>query len=233
MFQGKKKAVTFSFDDGVTQDKRLIELLDRYGLKGTFNLNSGRLDEAKKLFLGGVTVSHVKPRAEEIAGIYKGHEIAAHSVSHPSLRTLSREEVIREVEQDCDTLSGLAGYEVVGFAYPGGDHCVDGDVVRAVREGTRVKYARRTTATGRFDLPEDWIDFYPTIQCCEFDRLNALAEEFIRMTPDSPKLFYVWGHSFEFDANEDGWGRFERFCRRISGREDTFYGTNLQCLPEE
>ena len=34
------KYVTFSFDDGVTQDKRLIELLNKYGLKATFNLNS-------------------------------------------------------------------------------------------------------------------------------------------------------------------------------------------------
>lgn len=40
-FNGKKKAITFSYDDGVTQDIRLIELLDKYGLKCTFNLNSG------------------------------------------------------------------------------------------------------------------------------------------------------------------------------------------------
>ena len=83
MFQGKMKAVTFSFDDGVTQDKRLIEIFDRYGLKCTFNINSGRLDEAKKLLLGEVTVSHVKPRAQEIAAIYKNHEIAGHTLSHP------------------------------------------------------------------------------------------------------------------------------------------------------
>lgn len=41
MWNGKKKAVTFSFDDGVTQDIRLIEIFNKYGLKGTFNLNSG------------------------------------------------------------------------------------------------------------------------------------------------------------------------------------------------
>ena len=35
-----KKAVTFSYDDGVTQDIRLIELLNKYHLKCTFNLNS-------------------------------------------------------------------------------------------------------------------------------------------------------------------------------------------------
>ena len=42
MFHGKFKAVTFSYDDGVSQDVRLIALLDKYGLKATFNLNSER-----------------------------------------------------------------------------------------------------------------------------------------------------------------------------------------------
>ena len=29
MWNGKKKAVTFSFDDGVTQDIRLVEILNK------------------------------------------------------------------------------------------------------------------------------------------------------------------------------------------------------------
>lgn len=41
MWNGKKKAVTFSYDDGVTQDRRLVEMMNTYGVKGTFNLNSG------------------------------------------------------------------------------------------------------------------------------------------------------------------------------------------------
>ena len=45
--QGKKKAVTFSYDDGTVQDVRLIELLDKYGLKSTFNLCSGWLPKHK------------------------------------------------------------------------------------------------------------------------------------------------------------------------------------------
>ena len=38
---GLAKALTFSYDDGVEQDIRLVEILDKYGMKGTFNLNSG------------------------------------------------------------------------------------------------------------------------------------------------------------------------------------------------
>ena len=42
MYPGKKfKALTFSFDDGVVQDQKLIDIFNRNGLKGTFNLNTG------------------------------------------------------------------------------------------------------------------------------------------------------------------------------------------------
>ncbi len=38
------KYLTFSYDDGVTQDIRLIELFNKYGMKATFNINSGLLE---------------------------------------------------------------------------------------------------------------------------------------------------------------------------------------------
>lgn len=37
---GKCKAATFSYDDGVKADIKLIKIFDKYGVKGTFNLNS-------------------------------------------------------------------------------------------------------------------------------------------------------------------------------------------------
>ena len=112
----KMKAVTFSYDDGVTQDQRLIALFDRYGLKCTFNLNSGLLGKAGMLVRENVTVAHVKPRPEEIRAIYAGHEIAAHTLTHPRLKELDDAEIVRQVEEDRLALSELAGYEVVGMA---------------------------------------------------------------------------------------------------------------------
>lgn len=38
---GRAKALTLSYDDGVQQDHRLISILNRHGLKCTFNINSG------------------------------------------------------------------------------------------------------------------------------------------------------------------------------------------------
>ena len=230
MFNGKMKAVTFSYDDGITQDRKLVSILDRYGLKATFNINSGVLGTSSALYWNDYTISHVKPRACEVEKIYKGHEIAVHTLTHPSLKTLPDEEVIRQVEEDRVRLSELAGYDVVGMAYPGGTGCMDDRVVRLIRENTGVRYARTTTDTGNFDTQTDLLRFDPTVyHLCGWGKLYSLAEEFLAMKPETPKLFYIWGHAYEFDFRDD-WNRFEDFCRFISGKDDIFYGTNKEVL---
>ena len=231
-FNSKMKAVTFSFDDAVTQDARLIGIFDKYGLKCTFNLNSRRLNEAKILEVNGRSVAWAKPKPEELARIYKDHEIASHTLSHPNLSTRSKKEIIREVEKDRIALSEIAGYEVVGFAYPGGTGCVDEDVTETVRKDTGVKYARTTTATGSFELPKDLYMLDPTVHHSDMDRMFELGKEFLALKPDSPKLFYIWGHAYELDAYDGAWERFDDFCRMISGKDDIFYGTNTECLRE-
>ena len=100
MFQGKLKAITFSYDDAVTQDQRLIEIFNKYGMKCTFNLNSALLGKSNGLVRKDVTVAHVKPRICEIEKIYRGHEVAGHTLTHPDLTALSDADVIREVEED-------------------------------------------------------------------------------------------------------------------------------------
>ena len=230
MFNGKMKAVTFSYDDGVTQDQRLIKILDRYGLKCTFNLNSGLLGRPGSLIREDVTVAHVKPRACEVRGIYEGHEIAVHTLTHPALSHLSDEDVVREVEEDRIALSELAGYEVVGMAYPGGTHVMNEHVADLIRTRTGVKYARTTTSTHNFDLQQNLHIFNPTVyHHIEWDKLFELGEKFISLKTDVPQIYYIWGHAYEFDIHGD-WERFEEFCRLISGRADIFYGTNREVL---
>ena len=57
-----------------------------------------------------------------------------------------------------------------------------------------------------------------------------MAEDFISLETDSPKIFYIWGHSFEFDYEPKSWNRFEELCKLVSGKEDIFYGTNKEIL---
>lgn len=232
MFQGKMKAVTFSYDDGVTQDRRLMEIFNKYGLKATFNLNSGLLGTAGSLVRENVTIAHAKPRAEEVRAIYAGHEIAAHTLTHPSLKTLPDEEIIRQVEEDRLALSELAGYEVVGMAYPNGTAYIDDRTVEVIRRHTGIRYARTTTSTGNFNRQTNLLEFNPTVyHHNHWEEMFCLAEEFLVLKPEEPKLFYIWGHAYEFDIYND-WGKMEDFCRLISGKDDIFYGTNRETLLE-
>ena len=227
-FYGKKKAITFSYDDGVTQDERLISLFNKYGLKCTFNVNSGFLGHPGELLREGVHVRHDKIAPDRLRAVYEGHEVATHSVTHPYLTRLSDEEVIREIEEDRIRLSELLGYEVVGHAYPMGD--CDRRVADLLRDHTGVKYARTVTSTHNFDIQTDMHLFNPTVyHHREMDEMFRLGEEFLSLKTDEPKLFYIWGHAYEFDIHDD-WKRFEDFLEMISGRDDIFYGTNKDCL---
>ena len=230
MFDGKMKAITFSYDDGVTQDQRLITLFNKYGLKATFNLNSGRLGSSGRLIREEVTVAHVKPRPQEIKNIYKGHEVAAHTVTHPFLPDMSDDEIIEQVEKDRIALSELVEYEVKGFAYPGGGTNFNERVADVIRNNTGVKYCRTTVSSGNFEPQEDLFVFKPTVyHHAEFDKLFHLGEKFVNLKTDKPQIFYIWGHAYEFDIH-NSWDRFEEFLKIISGKEDIFYGTNSEVL---
>ena len=100
MFAGKMKALTFSYDDGVLQDKRLIDIFNKYNLKATFNLNSERFGLEGQLIRGGKQINHTKVNAQDVKTIYGGHEVAAHTLTHPNLCKLEKEEIMRQVEQD-------------------------------------------------------------------------------------------------------------------------------------
>ena len=232
MFQGKMKALTFSYDDGVTQDRRLIAILDRYGLKGTFNLNSGLFTAAHAFYdeAKNITFPHVCLRASEVAQVYGGHEVAVHTKTHPMLNRLTDEQIIEEVEEDRIALSALAGYDIHGMAYPVGSCAVDDRVTEVIRKHTGVRYSRTTTDTHNFDLPDDPLLLHPTVRHADKQAAEALADRFLALTPDKPQLFCIWGHAYELDRDDD-WEWFEAFCRRISGRDDIFYGTLSQILP--
>ena len=231
MWNGKLKAITFSYDDGVTQDIRLTQLFHKYNLKATFNLNSELLGHHRILLRDGVYVSHYKIDPTDVRFVYEGHEIAAHTLTHPSLPKIEDDaEIVRQVEEDRLKLSELAGYEVVGFAYPGGGVNHNDRVAKLIRENTGIRYARTTIPTESFDRQADLYQFHPNAyHHGDFDGMVALAEQFLSLKADRPQILYIWGHAYEFDIFND-WGRFEEFCQVISGKDDIFYGTNKEVL---
>ena len=228
--QVKKKAITFSYDDGVTQDIRLIELLNKYGLKCTFNLNSELLSQKGMLIREGKRIAHYKIHAEDVKHIYEGHEVAVHTLTHPNLTQCDDKEIIRQVETDRLNLSGLVGYEVVGMAYPCGGVNNDDRVASIIKENTGVKYSRTITSNNCFDLQENLYRFNPTAYHLNFEGMMQSGREFIELKPEEPKVFYIWGHSYEMDYGADYWVKLEEFFKLISNKEDIFYGTNKEVL---
>lgn len=215
-----KKYFTLSYDDGVKQDARFAELINRYGLKCTFNLNSGLIPEKYSPESPYLTLSEMKR-------VYAGHEIATHALTHPHLEELSYEEVCREIREDRQNLEKWTGASVTGHAYPFGTY--NDAVIKALRD-CGIRYARTCKSTLDFTPPENPLLLHPTCRHSN-PEVFRLIDRFLAAEPtDGDLLFYMWGHTYEFDWNSEGnsWEHIEEIFRRVSGRDDVEYVTNAQ-----
>ena len=220
--QWKEKALTFSYDDGNIKDRDLVELFNKYGVKGTFNLNSAKFSE------NGADYNISK---KEVRKLYKGHEVAVHTVTHPKLEGLPNSLIVKEIASDKEELEKLSGTIVQGMAYPFGTY--SDEVIKVAKE-CGIKYSRTVEAHRSFKLPksDSWLKMPATCHHAD-ERLFELAEKFVAAEPSSAYwdydgwLFYVWGHSYEFRTEED-WQRMEGFVSMVANRDDIWYATNIE-----
>ena len=215
---GKTRALTFSYDDGISQDMRLVQLFNLYGLKGTFNLNSGIQTKEHTWLNKDVLVRRMPP--ELLPELYCGHEVAVHTLTHPHLFDLPDDKLAHELAVDKRNLEEQFKQTVVGMAYPFGD--CDERIMQAVKD-QGLFYGRTTISTETFALPENPLAWKAT---CHHNnpRLMDLADEFLA-PGDDLRLFYVWGHSYEFDVDRS-WAVIEDFCEKLARRDDVWYATN-------
>ena len=210
---GKHKVLTMSYDDGKHEDRRLVELFNRYGIKGTFNVNSGLEGDPVRI-----------PQAE-YRELYKGHEIACHTVSHPTIGRCPIELVAQEVLEDRKKLEEIMGYPVRGLAYPNGSESKE---IRAMLPALGIRYGRVVGNTDGFAMPEDFLQWKAT--CHHDHNLLSLGQEFVDLHKKQYLyMMYVWGHSYEFTQNNN-WEVMEEFCRLVGGRDDIWYATNIQIV---
>ena len=218
--EGRSKALTFSYDDGVKADKKLIEIFNKYGLKGTFNLNSLLFD---------CECWHGKMDEEQTFKTYNGcrHEIALHGARHIFMDKVPLPEAVNEIVQNRVYLENKFGRIVRGLAYAYNGY--NADIINMLK-GLGVSYARTTESTHTFDIPKDWYRLNPT--CHHGDAmLEELTDKFLNKSPEDerkhrePWLFYIWGHSYEFDDNNN-WHVIENLSKRVSGRKDIWFATN-------
>lgn len=227
VFPGNKsKAFTMSYDDGTIHDRRLVEIMNRWGLRGTFNLNSAFFGKKESSPSPFGTIDTSKIEEWEVSELYAGHEIAGHGLAHASPTNVGSSTFMYETISDKANLERIAGKLVRGYAYPFGNYDrVSIDVLRLAG----YHYSRTVGETAGFELPKDFMEWHST---CHHNhpRLMELAETFC--SPDGPpfgrQLFYLWGHSYEF-ATQGTWELIERFCQYMGEHgEDIWFATNIE-----
>ena len=226
---GKAKALTFSYDDGVPQDKRLAELFDKYNMKGTFNFNCEFMREA----------NFTKEQIKEYF-LSKGHEIAVHGANHRANGNLRSIEGIRDVldcrlelEAKCDSI-------IRGMAYPDSGITLMGnfgtyEMIKQYLVELDIAYSRTLGGDNNsFMLPADFHAWMPTAHHNN-PRIMEFIDEFLKLDISTkayharrvPRLMYIWGHSYEFDRN-DNWEHMEDICKKLSNNDEIWYATNIE-----
>jgi peptidoglycan/xylan/chitin deacetylase (PgdA/CDA1 family) len=216
------RALTLSYDDGSMHDRKLIEIMSANGLKGTFNINTGLFpDQAGQWRLTG----------EEAIALYHstGNEAAVHGYKHLSLAEVDPAMATNDVLADRIALEKLTGRPVKGMAYANGSFS---DSVVEILKNCGILYSRTVVSTEKFDIPTDWLRLPATCHHAN-PRLMELAKRFIEEEPgryywsQTPRLFYLWGHSFEF-AENNNWHIIEEFASYAGNRDNVWYATNME-----
>lgn len=225
------KAVTFSYDDGVKADIRLSEIFSKYGLKATFNINSSALIEegSKRL-----SADEIKTNI-----IDRGHEVAVHGAEHmasamvsPTLCLKDAFECRRALEDTFDIIIRGMAYPDTGIRVP--DNGNSYETVKNILTYSGIVYSRTLSGdNNRFEMPRDFHAWMPTAHHNNpsllgwIEEFNSLEYSTFRTNRNAPRLMYIWGHSYEFDR-DNNWDRIEEICTKISGRDDTWYATNIE-----
>ncbi len=224
----RRKALTFSYDDAPAADRRLVAILNRHGLKGTFNLNTyGRPEtvpaDVERDDAGFPRCAVAK---DEWQTLYAGHEVALHGARHETFSSVPWPVILEDVYRNKQVLEAELRMPIRGFAYPCGtsSKTAIGD---RILQALDVAYGRVTAPSDqRFALPDDFLDWHPTSH--HNGPIDEIGREFLSATPVAdPLLCYIWGHSFEFDG-KGNWDVIERFCALVAGQPDIWYATNIE-----
>lgn len=226
---GRTKAVTLSYDDNRSEDVKLAKTLTSYGMKGTFNINSSTIGQENML-----TKDEIRKYILDA-----NHEVAVHGEFHRAPGRVRAIEGITEVLNCRLALEKEFGCIFRGMAYPDSgiqrtNNTASYESIRHYLQDLDIAYARTLGKDNNsFLLPTDWYAWMPTVH---HDNPNALqyAKEFIEMDIDHlydasrcAKLYYLWGHSFEFEQNHN-WDLLEALCECLAGHDDIWYATNIE-----
>lgn len=211
--QGKYKVMTFSYDDGKEEDRRLVNLMNQYHVKGTFHLNYGLMEQE----------GHIKK--DEIVSLYQGHEVACHTYTHPTIARCPSTNMAQEILLDREGLESIMQHPVRGLSYPNGSYS---DELIAMLPGLGIRYSRVVANSENYNLPVNPYVWQPT--CHHNHKLMELGKSFLETKkPQYLTMMYVWGHSYEF-SRDSNWNLMEDFLKMISHQEEIWYATNIEII---
>lgn len=220
---GKSKAFNITYDDGVMQDVRFVAILNRFGIKGTFNLNSALMEEEFSWSHPcGMEVKRLSPDA--VQGLYDGHEIASHTLTHPYMQELPEFEILRQLGEDKARLESIFGQKVSGFAVPFDYYS---DLIARSAEICGFEYARMSEFSLSYAPCTDWYHWKTGVYHI-MPELVPFVEEFLK-TNQELAVCQIVGHSYDLDA-ENLWETMEYICELIAGQEDVWTCTNLELV---
>ena len=220
---GKSKAFNVTYDDGVLQDIRFVELLNKYNLKGTFNLNSQLMEEEFEwVHENGMVVKRLTK--DKVLSLYNEHEVASHTLTHPYMNDLSREEVFHELQADKANLERLFGREIKGFAVP--FDCYSELIESCVRE-CGFEYARISEESRSFTPQSDHYKWRATVFHLDSE-LDKFVNAFLN-TNEELAFFQIVGHSYDLDV-ENLWEQIENIFKAISDDSDILPMTTIEII---
>ena len=204
-------------------------MFDKYALKATFNFNCDYMREK----------NFSKEQIHEYF-LSKGHEIAIHGANHRPTGNLRPIEGIRDVlecrlelEEKCDSI-------IRGMAYPDSGITLMGnfgtyEMVKQYLIELDIAYSRSLGSDNdSFMLPSDFHNWIPSAHHNNPEIMEYI-DKFLNIDISTkayharriPRLLYIWGHSFEFDRN-DNWDHMEAICSKLSGNPEIWYATNIE-----
>ena len=204
------KIVCLSFDDGTIYDLKFIELLNKYNIKATLNLNSKLKD-----FIWYYENKPIKRLdLEKYKDMYDGHEVASHSLTHPYFSSLSKEEVIRQVKEDIDNLSKIFNYKIEGFAFPFHDQTEEN--IQTIKNNVELSYIRYSFLDS-CGVHKDRYHIHINALYDDVDIYDRLIE--FKNSDKENELFVITGHAYEFEVKND-WNKIEKLLKYLKNDKD-------------
>lgn len=237
--------ITTSWDDGHRLDLRLADLLDRYGLRGTFYIARDYLDE--------------RMTDDEIRALAGRHEIGAHTLTHPVLTGIPPQQAQQEITDSGRWLAELTGRPITAFCPPRGATSpqVQQMIAAAGYETARgVGQYQLGPGPNRYDM-QTTVHLYP-FPLRPVPYLRARAEPLQRILPHVWRLrlplralkswpamaaalleragatggvWHLWGHSWEVERF-GLWGMLEDVLAAAAAKPGARHLTNSELARE-